>query len=153
MLATAAFGRRVSRRSRRTLPGRPSRCSRLVRGTTRKDRTRGSRTLSVCTTTAGRRLSTRTHHTSPRRGSGSPVVATVLLGHASALVFTPARLVVRDVPAVPVQVTASLLPHALGLEQLRQQARTGRAATLGLLRGKLQEIVRERDTDFHRIPS
>src|SRR5437870_10454073 len=116
MLATAAFGRRVSARLSRILPGRPFRWRRLVSGTTRNDRTRGSRTLSVCTTTAGRRLSTRTHQTSPRRGSRSPLVITVLLGHPPALMPAPGRLVVGHVPAVAVQIFPGLILHALGLE-------------------------------------
>src|SRR5712691_8896222 len=118
MLATAAFGRRVSARLSRILPGRPSRWRRLVSGTTRKDRTRGSRTLSVCTTTAGRRLSTRTHHTSPRRGSSSPFVVTVLLSHPSSLMPAPRRFVSHDVPAVAIQVFPGLLTDALRLEQV-----------------------------------
>jgi len=51
----------------------------------KRERTRGSRTLSVWTTTAGRRLSTRTHHTSPRRGTASPLVVTILIRHPTSL--------------------------------------------------------------------
>src|SRR5712691_8878372 len=151
MLATAAFGRRVSARLSRILPGRPSRWRRLVSGTTRKDRTRGSRTLSVCTTTAGRRLSTRTHHTSPRRGSSSPFVVTVLLGHPSSLMPAPRRFVIHDVPAVAIQVFPGLLTDTLRLEQVCKKLGSRRAsASSGLVRDG-QQIFWKRYADLHGV--
>src|SRR5438093_10904536 len=85
--------------------------------------TRGSRTLAVCTTTAGRRLSTRTHQTSPRRGSASPLVFTVLRRQTASLIPAPGRLVVCDVPAMPIQVSLRLLAHPFSLQEPGQQYR------------------------------
>src|SRR5712692_6990425 len=151
MLATAAFGRRVSARLRPVLPGRPSRWRRLVSGTTRKDRTRGSRTLSVCTTTTGRRLSTRTHHTSPRRGRSSPIVVTILLGHPSSLMPAPRRFVIHDVPAVAIQIFPGLLTDALRLEQVCKKLGSRRASAPGGLVREGQQIFWKRHPDLHGV--
>src|SRR5437773_614193 len=148
MLATDAFGRRVSARLSRTFPGRPSRWRRLVSGTTRKDRARGSRTLSVCTTTTGRRLSTRTHHTSPQRGRSSPIVVTILLGHPSSLMPAPRRFVIHDVPAVAIQIFPGLLTDALRLEQVGKKLGSSRETRY---RTSLvhEEIHRHAHAHFH----
>ena len=70
---------------------------------------------------AGRRLSTRTHQISPRRGRLSPFIFGVLCGHALPLIFAPGLVVFGDVPAVTIQVGGCLQSNALCFVKLGQK--------------------------------
>src|SRR5688500_11430751 len=115
----------------------------------RNVRIRGSRTLSLCTTTAGLRLSARIHQTSPLAGSCSPLIAGVLLAHPASLIVTPRLARFGDVPAVAVDVGTDLPAQPFGFEQLGNQPGPGRAAPLGFRIGEPDEIVRQRDSQLH----
>lgn len=112
-------------------------------------RTLVSRTLSVCTTMAGRRLPSRIHQISPRRGSTSPFIVTIALSHLSALILAPSRLVLGYVPTVLLKVPTSLLANLLRFQQICQKSGTRGAAPLRLSVGECDEIVWDGNTNFH----